>query len=85
MKESHLGERNGIHISDLQKTLKMFRKPAACHRHLLAVKDRSFVGTKRQARKRSPKGEALRCILVNHRWLGGTLTNWATLQKSISA
>jgi small subunit ribosomal protein S2 len=85
MKEYIFGERNGIHIIDLQKTLKMFREAARY------VADRAgegrtvlFLGTKRQAQEAIAE-EAQRCgmFYVNHRWLGGTLTNWVTLQKSI--
>jgi len=85
MKEYIFGERNGIHIIDLQKTLKMFRDAARFVSELTA-QGRSilFVGTKRQAQEAVAE-EANRCgmFYVNHRWLGGTLTNWATLQKSI--
>jgi small subunit ribosomal protein S2 len=85
MKEYIFGERNGIHIIDLQKTLKMFREAArfvselTAHGHTIL-----FVGTKRQAQDAISE-EAQRCgmFYTNHRWLGGTLTNWATLQKSI--
>jgi small subunit ribosomal protein S2 len=85
MKEYIFGERNGIHIIDLQKTLKMFREAARY------VADQAgqgktvlFLGTKRQAQEAIAE-EAQRCgmFYVNHRWLGGTLTNWVTLQKSI--
>jgi small subunit ribosomal protein S2 len=85
MKEYIFGERNGIHIIDLQKTLKMFRE-AARHVSDKAGQGRSilFLGTKRQAQEAIAE-EAQRCgmFYVNHRWLGGTLTNWVTLQKSI--
>ncbi len=85
MKEYIFGERNGIHIIDLQKTLKMFRE-ASKYVSELATQGRTilFVGTKRQAQEAIAE-EARRCgmFFVNHRWLGGTLTNWATLQKSI--
>src|SRR5271169_1808459 len=85
MKEYIFGERNGIHIIDLQKTLKMFRE-AARYVSDQAARGRSvlFLGTKRQAQE-AIKEEAERCgmFYVNHRWLGGTLTNWVTLQKSI--
>ena len=85
MKEYIFGERNGIHIIDLQKTLKMFRDASRFVSDLTA-QGRSilFVGTKRQAQEAVAE-EANRCgmFYVNHRWLGGTLTNWATLQKSI--
>ena len=85
MKEYIFGERNGIHIIDLQKTLKMFRE-ASRFVSELSSQGRAilFVGTKRQAQDAIAE-EAKRCgaFFVNHRWLGGTLTNWATLQKSI--
>ena len=85
MKEYIFGERNGIHIIDLQKTLKMFRE-AARYVSEQAARGRVvlFLGTKRQAQE-AIKEEAERCgmFYVNHRWLGGTLTNWVTLQKSI--
>jgi small subunit ribosomal protein S2 len=85
MKEYIFGERNGIHIVDLQKTLKMFREAAKYVSEMAALgKTVLFVGTKRQAQEAVAE-EAQRCkmFFVNHRWLGGTLTNWATLQKSI--
>ncbi|MGA8144553.1 MAG: 30S ribosomal protein S2 [Candidatus Acidiferrales bacterium] len=85
MKEYIFGERNGIHIIDLQKTLKMFRD-AARYVAEMAGQGKSvlFLGTKRQAQEAIAE-EANRCgmFYVNHRWLGGTLTNWVTLQKSI--
>jgi small subunit ribosomal protein S2 len=85
MKEYIFGERNGIHIIDLQKTLKLFRE-AARYVAERASQGKSvlFLGTKRQAQEAIAE-EAQRCgmFYVNHRWLGGTLTNWATLQKSI--
>jgi small subunit ribosomal protein S2 len=85
MKEYIFGERNGIHIIDLQKTLKMFREASRFVSELSAHgQSILFVGTKRQAQEAVAE-EANRCgmFYVNHRWLGGTLTNWATLQKSI--
>ncbi len=85
MKEFIFGERNGIYIIDLQKTLKMFKDAAAFVSALAAQgKNILFVGTKRQAQEAIAE-EAQRCgmFYVNHRWLGGTLTNWATIQKSI--
>jgi len=85
MKEYIFGERNGIHIIDLQKTLKMFREAGKFVSELASQgKTMLFVGTKRQAQEAIAE-EAQRCTMfyVNHRWLGGTLTNWATLQKSI--
>ena len=85
MKEYIFGERNGIHIIDLQKTLKMFREASRFVGELSAQgRNVLFVGTKRQAQEAIAE-EAKRCsaFFVNHRWLGGTLTNWSTLQKSI--
>jgi small subunit ribosomal protein S2 len=85
MKEYIYGERNGIYIIDLQKTLKQF-KEAAKYVADLAQEGRSllFVGTKRQAQEAITE-EAKRCAMfyVNHRWLGGLLTNNATIQRSI--
>ncbi|HEY4879598.1 MAG TPA: 30S ribosomal protein S2 [Candidatus Acidoferrales bacterium] len=85
MKEYIFGERNGIHIIDLQKTLKMFRDAARYVSELSGQGKRIlFLGTKRQAQEAIAE-EANRCgmFYVNHRWLGGTMTNWVTLQKSI--
>ncbi len=85
MREYIFGERNGIHIIDLQKTLKLFREAARFVSELSAQgKTILFVGTKRQAQE-AIQEEATRCgmFYVNHRWLGGTLTNWVTVQKSI--
>jgi len=85
MKEYIFGERNGIHIIDLQKTLKLFREASRFVSGLTGQgKIILFVGTKRQAQD-AVSEEAQRCgmFFVNHRWLGGTLTNWTTLQKSI--
>jgi small subunit ribosomal protein S2 len=85
MREFIFGERNGIHIIDLQKTLKMFRESSRFVTDLAGQgKVFLFVGTKRQAQEAIAE-EAQRCgmFFVNKRWLGGTLTNWATVQKSI--
>ena len=85
MKEYIFGERNGIHIIDLQKTLKMFRE-AGRFVSEIAGQGRVilFVGTKRQAQEAlAEEGKRCGMFYVNHRWLGGTLTNWTTLQKSI--
>lgn len=85
MKEYIFGERNGIHIIDLQKTLKLFREAARFVGEMSAHgKTVLFLGTKRQAQE-SLAEEAKRCNMpyVNHRWLGGTLTNFSTLQKSV--
>ncbi|HET9697440.1 MAG TPA: 30S ribosomal protein S2 [Terriglobales bacterium] len=85
MKEYIFGERNGIYIIDLQKTLKMFKEASNFVRDLAAEgKTVMFVGTKRQAQDAIAE-EAQRCSMyyVNQRWLGGLLTNWVTVQKSV--
>ena len=85
MKEYIYGERNGIYIIDLQKTLKYFKEAAKFVSDLAQEgKNVLFVGTKRQAQEAIAE-EATRCGMfhVNHRWLGGLLTNNATIQKSI--
>ncbi|HBG66948.1 MAG TPA: 30S ribosomal protein S2 [Treponema sp.] len=85
MKKYIFAERNGIHIIDLQKTIAAIkdsydeiRKVAAAGKSVL------FVGTKKQAQQAIQK-EAERCgqFYVNNRWLGGTLTNFATIKKSL--
>ena len=85
MKEYIFGERNGIYIIDLQKTLKLF-KDAMRYVGEMAAQGKTvlFVGTKRQAQEAIAE-EATRCsqYYVNQRWLGGLLTNMATVQKSI--
>ena len=85
MKEFIFGERNGIYIIDLQKTLKMF-KEASKFVQDLATDGRIvlFVGTKRQAQDAIAE-EATKCgaFYINQRWLGGLLTNWVTVQKSV--
>ena len=85
MKEYIFGERNGIYIIDLQKTLKLF-KDAMRYVQDMAAQGKTvlFVGTKRQAQEAVAE-EALRCqqYYVNQRWLGGLLTNMTTVQKSI--
>ena len=86
MKEYIYGERNGIYIIDLQKTLKLFKEAAKFLTDLVREdKTILFVGTKRQAQEAIAE-EATRCAMyyVNHRWLGGLLTNHATIQKSIT-
>ncbi|HJP94698.1 MAG TPA: 30S ribosomal protein S2 [Pyrinomonadaceae bacterium] len=87
MKEYIFGERNGIYIIDLQKTQRMFREAIAFVTNLIAEdkgKTVLFVGTKRQAQD-AIREEAERCsqFYVNQRWLGGLLTNFQTVQKSI--
>ncbi len=85
MKEFIFGERNGIYIIDLQKTLKMFKEASKFVQDLAADgRIILFVGTKRQAQDAIAE-EAQRCSMyyVNQRWLGGLLTNWITVQKSV--
>jgi len=85
MKEYIFGERNGIYIIDLQKTLKMFKEASKFVQDLATEgKIILFVGTKRQAQDAIAE-EAQRCggFYVNQRWLGGLLTNWVTVQKSV--
>ena len=85
MKEYIFGERNGIYIIDLQKTLKMFKEASKFVQEQAAEgKLVLFVGTKRQAQDAISE-EATRCgmFYVNQRWLGGLLTNWITVQKSV--
>jgi small subunit ribosomal protein S2 len=85
MKEYIFGERNGIYIIDLQKTLKLF-KDAMRYVGEMAAQGKTilFVGTKRQAQEAIAE-EAGRCsqFYVNQRWLGGLLTNISTVQRSI--
>ena len=85
MKEYIFGERNGIYIIDLQKTLKLFKDAMRFVGEMAASgKTIMFVGTKRQAQEAIAE-EANRCGMyyVNNRWLGGLLTNMTTVQKSI--
>jgi small subunit ribosomal protein S2 len=85
MKEYIFGERNGIYIIDLQKTLKMFKEASKYVTELTGQgKVILFVGTKRQAQDAIAE-EANRCgmFYINQRWLGGLLTNWITVQKSV--
>ena len=87
MKEYIFGERNGIYIIDLQKTQRMFREAIGFVTGLIAEdKGRTvlFVGTKRQAQD-AIREESEKCgqFYVNQRWLGGLLTNFQTVQKSI--
>ena len=79
------GDRNKIHIINLEKTLPMFEETMKYVKTLAANKGRIlFVATKRQARE-IIKEEAIRadCAYVNHRWLGGMLTNFKTVKQSI--
>jgi len=86
MKPYIFQERNGIHILDLAKTLVMLRKVYGVVRDLAREgKTMLFVGTKKQAQE-AIRDEAERCgaFYINQRWLGGTLTNFATIQRRIS-
>ncbi len=85
MKEYIFGERNGIYIVDLQKTLKLFKEAMAYVAEMASQgKNVLFVGTKRQAQEAIAE-EAQRCSMfyINHRWLGGLLTNYSTVKRSI--
>lgn len=79
------GQRNGIHIIDLEQTVPMLHRALAQVREVAQNRGRVlFVGTKRQATD-IVKEAATRCAqnFVNHRWLGGMLTNWKTISNSI--
>ena len=79
------GERNGIYILDLGRTAKLYREASE---FVTSIANQGgtvlFVGTKRQAQDAIAE-EAQRCSMfyVNQRWLGGLLTNWVTVQKSV--
>ena len=85
MKPYIFGARNGIYIIDLQKSLKLFRNAI---KHVIATasegKSVLFIGTKKQAQLLVEE-EAIRCgqFFVTNRWLGGMLTNFETIRKSI--
>jgi small subunit ribosomal protein S2 len=86
MKKYIFGARNGIYIIDLQKTLRQFKESYRFIRELSANGGNVlFVGTKKQAQEAIFE-EALRCGMpyVNHRWLGGMMTNFATIKKSVT-
>jgi len=86
MKKYIFGDRNGIYIIDLQKTLRQFKEAYRFVRELAADGGVIlFVGTKKQAQD-SILEEAQRCSMpyVNQRWLGGLLTNYATIKKSVA-
>ncbi len=85
MKPYIFGKRAGIHIIDLQKTLELLKEAAEFAAYLgRENKKILFVGTKRQAQD-VVKNEAIRCgqFYVINRWLGGTLTNFVTIRRSI--
>src|SRR5947208_8544830 len=85
MKEYIFGERNGIYIIDLQKTLKMFKEASKFVTDLATEgKTVLFVGTKRQAQDAiAEEAGRAQMFYINQRWLGGLLTNWVTVQKSV--
>jgi len=85
MKKYIFAERNGIHIIDLQKTIQAIKDAyEAVRKTVAAGKTVLFVGTKKQAQQAVQK-EAERCQMfyVNNRWLGGMLTNFVTIKKSL--
>ena len=86
MKKYIFSERNGIHIIDLQKTIVAIREAYEAVRKTTSEgKSVLFVGTKKQAQQTIQK-EAERCgmFYVNNRWLGGMLTNFSTIKKSLA-
>jgi len=86
MKKYIFAERNGIHIIDLQKTVVAIREAYDAIRRIVAEgKSILFVGTKKQAQAIIQK-EAQKCgmFYVNNRWLGGMLTNFSTIKKSLA-
>lgn len=86
MRQYIFGVRNGVHIIDLQQTTPMLGNALQTLRDIVAGGGRVlFVGTKRQAQEKVAES-AKRCgqYYVNHRWLGGMLTNWKTISQSIN-
>lgn len=85
MREYIFGERNGIYIVDLQKTLKLFKEALKFATQLGAEgKKILFIGTKRQAQEVvADEAQRAGMFYVNERWLGGLLTNYVTIEKSI--
>lgn len=85
MSEYIFGVRNGVHIIDLEKTVPLLNQALEAVRDVVAKGGRVlFVGTKRQAAaKIAEVAESTGQYYVNHRWLGGMLTNWGTISKSI--
>jgi len=85
MAEFIYGDRNGIHIIDLTQTVPMLDAALQVVRDTVAKGGRVlFVGTKRQAAKAvAEAAEKCAQYYMNHRWLGGTLTNWKTVSQSI--
>ncbi|QDJ13327.1 30S ribosomal protein S2 [Mergibacter septicus] len=85
MKSYIFGPRNGVHIINLEKTVPMFNAALAELQRIASNNGKIlFVGTKRAATE-GVKAAALDCqqFYVNHRWLGGMLTNWKTVRQSI--
>ncbi len=85
MSEYIYGDRNGVHIMDLTQTVPLLHQALVEVRNVVAAGGRVlFVGTKRQAQG-PVKDASERCAqyYMNHRWLGGTLTNWKTVSQSI--
>jgi small subunit ribosomal protein S2 len=85
MKKYIFAERNGIHIIDLQKTIQAIKDAYdVVRKTVISGKTVLFVGTKKQAQQAIQK-EAERCgmFFVNNRWLGGMLTNFVTIKKSL--
>ena len=85
MKPFIFGDRNGVHILDLQQTVPMLGRALEAIRETTAKGGRVlFVGTKRSAAEQiAETARASGQYFVNHRWLGGMLTNWATVSQSI--
>ena len=86
MRQYIFGVRNGVHIIDLQQTVPMMNTALKALRDITANGGRVlFVGTKRQAQE-TVKEASKRCgqYYINHRWLGGTLTNWKTVSQTIA-
>ena len=86
MAEYIFAERNGIYIIDLQKTLRMLEAAVEFVQDIASKGGGVlFVGTKRQSQE-AVRGEAVRCEMyhVNHRWLGGMLTNFQTIRRSVN-
>ncbi len=86
MSDFLFGHRNGIHIIDLQKTVQLFNEALKVVKSFAAEgKTILFVGTKRQASDLIEKyAKSCNQYFINKRWLGGMLTNWDTIQNSIS-
>src|SRR6516225_11935664 len=86
MKQYIFGERNGIYIIDLQKTLRLFKEATQFVTDIAAQgKTILFVGTKRQAQDAiAEEAQRSGIYFVNQRWLGGLLTNFATIQRSLA-